>query len=406
MIESIINFLNGQPMFTGLVGATLVASLMFLARKAPKAIFDRLRELFTVTLVIEERQEAFLFVTAWLADHSAVGRARRLMMTEAYDYAESRWRWKMTLGRGWHLLRYGGAWLLINREVQEGGELAQALGGGKTHRLWLMSIGRSQTAIRDLIETARTAYFGDGLINIHVYSSGWVSVDRRHPRSIDTVFMPPAQKTRVVDDIRRFLASQQIYASRGVPWRRGYLFKGPPGTGKTTLIFACAGLLGRPIYALNLNNIRGDNELISAFNQTDRDGIIVIEDIDTVKIAGDRELAAENSSSPVPTTAQEQRITLSGLLNAIDGLAAREGRLLFITSNHADKLDPALLRPGRIDVTEEIDRLHYAEACAMVDAFGADRKMLADIALPIAAAELQGMLLGEHRPARHLVAVA
>lgn len=400
MPENLSTFLNSQPMFTGLVGATLVAGLMFLVRQAPRAIYNRLRDTFTTTLVIEQGEESFRFVTNWLAHHRASERARRLMMAEVYDYAQGRWRYKITLGRGWHVIRHKGAWILLHREITDGGDVAKLVGAPPMQRLWIMTIGRTQDAIRGLMEEARAAYFGDGLINIHVYTQGgWVCVDRRKPRPIETIFMPAAQKARVLDDVAAFLDAQHAYGVRGVPWRRGYLFKGPPGTGKTTLIFACAGQFGRPIYVLNLNNVRGDNDLIAAFNNTDHDGIIVIEDIDTFTVANDRE-APVQLAPVLPSAAPQDRITLSGLLNAVDGLAAREGRLLFITSNHAEKIDAALLRPGRIDVVEQIEPLSYSDARRMVAAFGADPAVLEGVKLPVPAAELQGILLGTPEPLR------
>lgn len=398
-MNDLIAFLAQQEMFVGLVGATVAGGLMFMLRALPAQIFHRLSDVFTVTLVVEHQEDMFRFLTDWLTGHEAVNRARRLMVAETYDYEAGRWQWKMTLGRGWHFLRYGGAFMLIHREVQDSGELANALGRGPQQRLWVRSIGRSQAALRRLIEEAKEKFYGDGLLRVFVWDGGWHCVDRRRPRALDSVFMPAAQKARVIDDLSRFLAARDWYARRGVPWRRGYLFKGPPGTGKTTLIAAAAGQFGRSICALNLNNLQNDNQLITAFNQAPHDAAIVIEDIDTAKITHDREEAAakeeKRAARPgaLPLDAEKSGVTLSGLLNAIDGLAARDGRILFITSNHPEKLDPALLRPGRIDVTESIEPLARADAAAMATAFGAHASVLDGLQFPIAGAALQGVLL-------------
>lgn len=391
-------FLSQQEMFIGLAGATVVGALMFALRALPGLIWNRLSDFFTVTLVIEHREAAFRFIDEWLSKQDAVKNARRLMIAETFEYEAGRWQWKMTLGRGWHLLRYGRAWLLIHREVKDGGDFAEALGKGPQQRFWIRSVGRSQDALNALFKEAKEAYFGDGLLKVFIWDGGWECVDRRRPRSLDSVFMPAEQKARVVSDMDRFLTSRDWYAARGVPWRRGYLFKGQPGTGKTTLIAALAGRFGRSVCALNLNNIQNDNQLIAAFNHAPHDGVIVIEDIDTAKITHDREKQAEKEEklveAGVPQPDKQQTgVTLSGLLNAIDGLASREGRILFITSNCPDKLDPALLRPGRVDVDEEIGLLGRAEAEGMIEAFGASPDVMDEIVLPIPAAALQSRLL-------------
>jgi chaperone BCS1 len=396
-VMDIGGFIASQPVLTGLVGAAVAGGAMFALRQAPKAVFERLRALATVTLVVESREEAFKFVTGWLAEHKAVDRARNLMMAELYDYNERRWRWRMTLGRGWHALRYRGTWIFVHREVKEAGEVAQLAGVGATQRLWLISLGRSQAALRALIEQARADYYGEALINVHFYlGQGWACGDRRPPRSLDTVFMPADQKARIVADLAAFLAGRETYQRRGIPWRRGYLFKGPPGTGKTTMIFALASHFRRPVYSLNLNQVKNDGELLAAFNGIDSDGVVVLEDIDTVEVSRDRDLVAqreEASALKLPIGGETKGVTLSGLLNAIDGLAAREGRLLFLTSNHADQLDPALVRPGRVDLVEEIAPLDRSSALQMVEAFGFDDQVLAEVSLPVAAAELQGLLI-------------
>lgn len=395
---TLVEFLEAQPMFTGLVGATVAGGAMFMLRQAPVALWNRLADLFTVTLVIEHREAAFAFVNEWLSKSDAVARARRLMVSEAYDYEEGRWEWSMTLGRGWHLLRYAGAVMMIHREVRESGDLSAALGKGPEQRFWIRSIGRSQRAIRALIVEAKKTYFGDGLLKVFTWDQEWRCVDRRRPRPLDTVFMPAAQKARIIDDLSGFIGARDVYGRRGVPWRRGYLFKGPPGTGKTTMIAAAAGQFGRSVCALNLNNIQNDNQLVHAFNMAPHDAVIVIEDIDTAKITHDRDVVAAKEekladAGLAPKPEERPGVSLSGLLNAIDGLAAREGRILFITSNCPEKLDPALLRPGRIDITEDIAPLGRAEAAAMIAAFDADPSIIDTLTFPAPAAALQARLL-------------
>ena len=153
----------------------------------------------------------------------------------------------------------------------------------------------------------------------------------------------------------------------------------------------------RPVYMVNLNTAGGDTGLISAFNRIEAGAFVVIEDIDTARVSRTR---SDDAPPPIVDMKPEETVTLGGLLNAIDGLASRDNRVLIVTTNHAETLDPALLRPGRIDHRETIGLIEEREAAAMTEAFlgpaTADwfqEQILPH--LPMSPAELQGRLLAE-----------
>lgn len=404
MIAELMAFLEAQPMFTGLVGATLTGALLFALRQVPAKLWSALREVLSVTLVLDSDEEAYHHVSVWLARTETARRARRLMVTEAYDYDLGRWATAITLGAGWHLVHLGGRLVFVHRHVQDPEALDRALGGRKRHRLTLISPGVSQAPLRGLLEAARAAYFGDGLMEVLFWAGGFEVADKRPKRPLDTVFLPEAQKARLVTALTDFLGARETYRRRGVPWRLGMLLEGPPGTGKSTLIQVLAGLIGRSVYVVNLASVGGDNDLIRAVNAVGPNGVLVLEDIDGVRVTRDRQAQAEvEAAAPavaVGTAAPEARgVTLSGVLNAIDGVTARDGRILIMTSNHPEQLDAALLRPGRVDVRERIDRLDRPEALAMFRAFHPDApesafERLVGDRLPLAAAELQNAYLG------------
>lgn len=148
--------------------------------------------------------------------------------------------------------------------------------------------------------------------------------------------------------------------SKGVPYRRGYLLYGPPGTGKTSFTQAIAGLMNFNICYLNLSGDRLDDDSLNrALNEAPAHSIILLEDIDGIFV----EREAVNSGS------QGRRVTFSGLLNALDGVRSQEGRILFMTTNHREKLDPALLRPGRCDVQVELKNASFKQIKGMFQRF-------------------------------------
>ena len=157
----------------------------------------------------------------------------------------------------------------------------------------------------------------------------------------------------MVQDIEKFKAAQQRYRKLGVPYHRGYLFYGPPGSGKTSIVSALAGHFGISIYAVNLTDFN-DKSLLKAINDVPTKSLILFEDIDCMKTGKgrpDEEGAAKEARAPNGSTETQDRlgVTLSGLLNVLDGFSAPENMLFVMTTNKIDVLDRALLRPGRID---------------------------------------------------------
>ena len=207
----------------------------------------------------------------------------------------------------------------------------------------------------------------------------WGVITTRHSRPMETVVLDQNQKDSIIADINEFLspATPRWYATRGIPYRRGFLFFGPPGTGKSSLSFALAGLFGLDIHVISLlEPTLTEGDLNHLFNSLPKRCIVLLEDIDTAGLKREekteeekpkavegteekmtvadlaKELKRVNRRGGGPSGADDSRqgISLSGLLNAIDGVASHEGRVLVMTTNHREKLDAALVRPGRVDM--------------------------------------------------------
>ncbi|XP_061999577.1 AAA-ATPase At2g18193-like [Rosa rugosa] len=176
-------------------------------------------------------------------------------------------------------------------------------------------------------------------------SSGWGSIRMEHPSNFGTMAMDPELKRMVIDDLDRFVRRREFYKRVGKAWKRGYLLYGPPGTGKSSLIAAMANYLKFDVYDLELSGVHSNCDLRRVLLSTKNRSIMVIEDIDCCAKVQNR------GREPDPRS-HNNRLTLSGLLNFIDGLWSSCGdeRIIVFTTNHKDRLDPALLRPGRMDV--------------------------------------------------------
>ncbi|KAI3690166.1 hypothetical protein L2E82_48143 [Cichorium intybus] len=192
----------------------------------------------------------------------------------------------------------------------------------------------------------------------------WSHIIFEHPSTFDTLAMDPKKKKDILDDLMMFSKSKDYYKKVGKSWKRGYLLYGPPGTGKSSMVAAMANLLEYDIYDLELTSVKDNTDLRKLLIDTSSKSIIVIEDIDcSLDLTGQRkekkEESKEEEKDPVRKKVEEDKdkknkgseVTLSGLLNFIDGLwsACGSERLIVFTTNFVDKLDPALIRRGRMD---------------------------------------------------------
>ncbi|KAI5073873.1 hypothetical protein GOP47_0011886 [Adiantum capillus-veneris] len=199
----------------------------------------------------------------------------------------------------------------------------------------------------------------------HLYTNnfrGWEEIPFNHPSTFNTLALPTDLANRIKADLDAYANGEEFYHRNGRAWKRGYLLYGPPGTGKSSMIAAIANYLQFDIYDLELSKVLDNGELKSLLMQTARKSIIVIEDIDCTVQLPDRTDSSTNSAvendaklNPEANPAlihASSRLTLSGLLNFTDGLwsCCGEERIFIFTTNHKDRLDPALLRPGRMDM--------------------------------------------------------
>lgn len=298
--------------------------------------------------------------------------------------------------------------------------------------LVISCLGRSPQPIKDLLRRAKEEYYDDHYAKTVIKRplpagsrrfgrSAWAQVANRPVRPMKTVVLDAAQKIQVLADINEYLhpATPRWYANRGIPLRRGYLFHGPPGTGKTSLSFALAGVFGLDIFVISLlEPTLTEEDMLALFNSLPRRCVVLLEDIDTAGLArtneekeaeeeqlhqvdddvkattttngepakdgegqesttggrGGRRRKPAGGGGPGgggggggpndwkvsdlarelkrgPWSADDKKgISLSGLLNAIDGVASHEGRVLIMTTNKPEALDDALIRPGRVDL--------------------------------------------------------
>jgi chaperone BCS1 len=220
-----------------------------------------------------------------------------------------------------------------------------------------------------IMSTAEELQRQDRALKIFLNDGGmWQGINHHHPATFDTLAMDSALKQAVLDDLDRFLKRKEYYQRIGKAWKRGYLLYGPPGTGKSSLVAAIANHLRFNLYDLDLSCVYSNSYLQTLLIGMSNKSILVIEDIDccfdTMSREGPKASETADEDNDMYDDGRdydyntggyhqpERKITLSGLLNFIDGLWSTTGeeRIIVFTTNYKDRLDPALLRPGRMDM--------------------------------------------------------
>ncbi|RRT40990.1 hypothetical protein B296_00058134, partial [Ensete ventricosum] len=197
-----------------------------------------------------------------------------------------------------------------------------------------------------------------------------------HPSTFETLAIDPVLRDDIRDDLLRFVSRREYYSRVGRSWKRGYFLYGPPGTGKTSLVAAIANLLEFDVYDLELTAVHSNTVLRRLLVSTNPKSVVVIEDVDCSLDLSDRnkkKKKKKKKSKPDSDTEEREMdpseggagrgtssVNLSGVLNFVDGLwsSCVGERLMIFTTNHPERLDPALLRPGRMD-----RKIHLSYCC-------------------------------------------
>lgn len=329
------NQLLASGLVLGLVG-TLVAALRNVPQKLLVLIKDQ------VSIGAEIRDEGvFAAYAEWLAAQPYGARCRRFSATLSSGNGAPL---VFAPGRGHHVFRYQGRVFWLERSKEEAPPIEGAKALGREYmmlRVW----GRNPEPVRAMldgaVEFARSRREGKCVVYANDGWGRWDECGISDGRPLPSVILRAGLREEIVADVEMFRASSGRYRELGIPHRRVYLFHGPPRTGKSSIIAAIASHLSAPMYILSLSAPRmTDDHLLTMMRSTAPGACILIEDVDaawTKRVAGDGTASA---------------VTFSGLLNAIDGVGAQQGRAIFMTTNHRERLEPALLE--RVDMDREI----------------------------------------------------
>ncbi|KAJ1880924.1 Complex III assembly protein translocase and chaperone, partial [Kickxella alabastrina] len=338
MVE-LTSFLADNPFFSAGFGLIGVGAGLAVLRQGARRGADLMRRQLLVSMEIPSHDKSYQWVLGWLsrrgaetiraADaggkdmtwvHRRISKAvlpRHVAVQTSYkqhDNGSVSTNFTMVPGQGKHVFFYRGIFIQVDR--QRNAKMIDIQSAAPFETVTLTTLSKDRTVFSRILAEAREYALSQNEGRTVLYTSfgpEWRPFGLpRKRRLLESVILDQGVSSGIVDDVQDFISNGKWYDDRGIPYRRGYLLYGPPGSGKTSFIQALAGDLGYNICILNLSE-RGltDDRLNHLLSVAPERSLILLEDID----------AAFNRTRQQSEQAayQQSMVTFSGLLNALDG---------------------------------------------------------------------------------------
>jgi chaperone BCS1 len=341
-LTNIFNTIQGNQLLAAGLGLSGAGIITFWIKDVPRSVYKFLKRELTTELIVTSSNLVFHNILKWIEKNYGNKNFRKLKLTNG------RWGYNdnatTSIGYGLHYVRYNGHFFLFDLVKETSNQTEQ-----DRETLYITKLGRSRKVFDGFIKEIETLDLDFTKTKVYKMEDSWTYIKDQQKRSFDSIFIEKAKKDLLISSLIKFIDSEQWYIDNGIPYQLGILLYGAPGTGKTSLIKAIAGYLNYPIYYLSPQDL---DKIENAMSKISDKSILVIEDIDSNFVTHSR----ANGSLPKSNSLIDKfaSISLSEVLNSLDGMFSTHGRILVTTTNHIENLDAALIRPGRIDLKIEI----------------------------------------------------
>lgn len=374
-------FSQANPVVSGVLSLWGLTVITFLLRNVPRTIFNALKRQYTTKYTIlndPQGEEFYFYFNRWFSQNFSERLSRsfavsgRFFHIMNFDDDDHRTKKKKARdftgpGNGIHFFFFHGRlfWMDLSDLESSGSERQKK-------QMTITTYGRSVKPIERLIDATMPEPRGANNIKFYTWDrDSWVSYgfggDGIAKRPLNSLALPQEERDFYTARIDHFLENPKWFYDAGLPYKLTFVLHGEPGTGKTSLIRVLASHYDRSICYLNMARV-GDDGFQAAIDELPRKSILLLEDFDSAGATGKRKgVKKKKSNKSVDENKTEEDeaheenavfslLSLSGILNALDGIRPLDDVIIFMTTNVPDNIDPAILRSGRVDYMREVKR--------------------------------------------------
>lgn len=352
-ITDSISSLPDNEIFIGLIFTGLVSSIVYLGRKIPERIFNILKNNLTIQMTFNEGSIEYVL--------KYMNSLPTLIGPKSINARLNSSNIEQSLGEGFHIKKYKNVLIKANIDIKY-----SEYSGMQYTKLMLTMLTRNNKHKENFLNDIYKSNFSDGIKVLVNDGYCWrlhTTLDYLDKKSL---FFNNNLLEKIIKDLEDWKNSKEEYKRLGRLYKRGYLFYGKPGTGKSSILNILAQKLNEQIFYLDPSSITsGNRQLIELIGQVKKNSILVIEDIDSsfglkIKDRQNQKIKDEDNIG----------ITLSGILNVFSGVIACSGFVTIFTTNYPENIDSALLRSGRVDESFEFDLLNSKTLKQMSEFYG------------------------------------